>query len=260
MTHDDSNNTIQRRKRILEMLSEKGDIYIPELSKLFDVSEVTVRNDLRSLEEKNLLLRARGGAIRCEHFAGMYPGLSEKTRLHFIEKVRIGKKAASLIQASDTIIVDSGTTTAEVVKNLPPQSEITVITNALNIANYLIGKPDVKLVIPGGYLRQNSHSLIGPLAENNLKNFFVDKVFLGVEGFDVRLGIYATNVEEAHLNQIMIDITREVILVADSSKFLRKSLAFICPVERIDTVVTDDGISTENKRILEDSGVKVLIA
>ena len=116
------------------------------------------------------------------------------------------------------------------------------------------------MVIPGGYLRQNSHSLIRPLAENNLKNFYVDKVFPGVEGFDVRLGIYATNVEEAHLNQIMIDITREVILVADSSKFLRKSLAFICPVDRIDTVVTDDGISTENKRILEDSGVKVLIA
>jgi DeoR family transcriptional regulator of aga operon len=225
MNHDDNNNTIQRRKRILEMLSEKGEIYIPELSKLFDVSEVTVRNDLKSLEEKNLLLRARGGAIRFEHFVGMDPGLSEKTKLHFAEKVRIGKKAASL-----------------------------------NIANNLIGKPNIKLIIPGGYLRQNSHSLIGPLAEKNLKNFYVDKVFIGVDGFDVRLGIYTPNVEEAHINQIMIEISREVILVADSSKFLRKSLALICPINRIDVVVTDEGISNEDKKILEDSGVKVLIA
>lgn len=260
MAHDDNNNTIQRRKRILEMLAEKGDIYIPELSRLFDVSEVTIRNDLKSLEEKNLLLRARGGAIRFENFVSMDPGLSEKTRLHFVEKVRIGKKAASLIHESDTIIVDSGTTTAEVVKNLPPLKELTVITNALNIANNLIGKPNIKLIIPGGYLRQNSHSLIGPLAEKNLKNFYVDKVFIGVDGFDVHLGIYTPNVEEAYLNQIMIEISREVILVTDSSKFLRKSLALICPIGRIDVVVTDEGISKEDQRILEDSGVKVLIA
>jgi DeoR family transcriptional regulator of aga operon len=260
MKNEDSNNTIQRRKRILEILAEKGELYIPELSKMFEVSEVTVRNDLKSLEVKNLLLRARGGAIRFEQFVGMDPGLSEKTKLHFIEKVRIGKKAASLIHESDTIIVDSGTTTAEVVKNLPPVKKLTVITNALNIANNLIGKPNINLIIPGGYLRQNSHSLIGPLAEKNLKNFYVDKVFIGVDGFDVHTGIYTPNVEEAHLNQIMIEIAREVILVTDSSKFLRKSLAFICPVNRIDVVVTDDGISRENKKALEDSGVKVLIA
>lgn len=260
MGRDENSNTIQRRKRILELLSEKGDIYIPELSKLFEVSEVTVRNDLKTLEEKNLLLRARGGAFRFDHFVGMVPGLSEKAKIHYAEKVRIGKIAALLIHESDTIILGSGTTTAEIGKNLPPLKEVTVITNALNIANNLIIKPNVKLIIPGGYHRQNSHSLIGPLAERNLENFYVDKVFIGIDGFDVRMGIYTFNVEEAHLNRIMIEIAREVIIVADSSKFLRKSLSLICSVNRINTVVTDDGILTEDRRKLQDSGVKVLIA
>jgi DeoR family transcriptional regulator of aga operon len=260
MTKDESGSTIQRRKKILEIITEKGEVYIPELGRLFDVSEVTIRNDLKSLEEKNLLLRARGGAIRFENFVGMDQALSEKTKIHFQEKVRIGKKAASLIHESDTIVVDSGTTTAEVVKNLPQLKELTVITNALNIANYLVGKPNVKLIIPGGNLRLNSHSLIGPLAEKNLRNFYVDKAFIGVDGFDTRIGIFTPNIEEAHLNQIMIDISKEVILVTDSSKFARKSLALICSVNHVDIVVTDDGISAEDKQRLEDSGVRVIIA
>ena len=260
MAKDESNNTILRRKRILELISEKGEVYIPALSKSFEVSEVTIRNDLKTLEEKNMLLRARGGAIRFENFVGMDQALSEKTKIHYQEKLRIGKKAASLIHESDTIVVDSGTTTAEIVKNLPNFKDLTIITNALNIANYLVGKSNIKLIIPGGILRQNSHSLIGPLAEKNLRNFYVDKAFIGVDGFDTRLGIYTPNLEEAHLNQIMIDISKEVILVTDSSKFARKSLALICSVNLIDVVVTDDGIKNEDRLRLEDTGVKVIIA
>lgn len=260
MSMEDNNNTIQRRKKILELLAEKGEVYIPVLSQLFEVSEVTIRNDLKSLEEKNLLLRARGGAICFENFVGVDPGLSEKTKLHFNEKARIGKLAATLINKNDTIIVDSGTTTAEVVKNLPHLIDLTVITNAINIANILLGKPNVKLIMPGGTLRKNSHSLIGPLAEKNLRNFYVDKVFIGVDGFDARQGIFTPNLEEAQLNQIMIDIAREVILVTDSSKFARKSLALICKINRIDMVVTDNGISAEDKHYLEENGVKVLVA
>jgi len=187
--------------------------------------------------------------------------LGEKHKLNMPEKTKIGKAAAKLIKDSDTVIIDSGTTTLEIVKNLSATlNNVTIITNALNIANQLVSNPIINLIIPGGVLRKNSLSLIGPLAEKSFKNFFVDKVFLGVDGFDPMHGISTPNIEEASLNQIMIDVAREVIVVTDSSKLLRKSLAFICKLDRIDIVITDSKISADDKKRLEDSGVKVIIA
>jgi DeoR family transcriptional regulator of aga operon len=160
----------------------------------------------------------------------------------------------------DTIIIDSGTTTLEVVKNLSPNiSDLTVITNALNIVNYLSSHQNINLIIPGGTLRRKSLSLVGPLAENNFRSFFVDKAFLGVDSFDTRHGISTPNIEEASLNQIMIEIAKEVIVVTDSSKFLRRSLAIICKTARINTVVTDTGISGDDKKRLEDAGINVIV-
>ncbi len=158
------------------------------------------------------------------------------------------------------VILDSGTTTLEVARNLDSSlGNVTIISNALNIANHLVSNTNINLIIPGGILRKNSLSLIGPLAEKSFKNFYVDKVFLGVDGFDSSQGISTPNIEEAYLNQIMIEVAREVIVVADSSKFMRKSLAFICNLDRIDTVVTDTGISTDDKKRLEDAGIKVIV-
>ncbi len=252
--------TVSRRKKILERIKEAGEVLVPELSRDFDVSEVTIRNDLKHLEQKNLLIRARGGAIHTENHVGVDQRVAEKNKIHAAEKSAIGKRAAELIQENDTIIIDSGSTTAEIAKNLGHLNQLNVITNALNIANLLMAFPNLNVIIPGGYLRQNSMSLVGPLAEKNLRNFFVDKVFLSTDGFDTRQGIFTPNIDEAHLNGIMIDIAKDVILVTDSSKFKRKSLAFICKTERIKTVVTDAGISEEDKKRLEDAGVEILIA
>jgi len=255
-----SRSTVERRKGILKKLNEDGQVLVPELSKQFLVSEVTIRNDLERLEKKNMLLRARGGAIKTQGGVGLDHQLSEKDKLHLDEKTRIGKRAAQLINEKDTIIIDSGTTTMEVAKNLGHLSNVTVICNALNIISQLIHNKTVNLIIPGGYLRRNSLSLVGPLAEKNLNNLFVDKVFMSVDGFDTKHGIYTPNIEEAYLNEIMIKNAKEVILVSDSSKFLRRSLAFICGIEKIHTVVTDGGIPDEDKKRLEDSGIIVLIA
>lgn len=252
--------TVDRREKILSMLSENGKVYVHELSALFDVSEVTIRNDLDQLEKKNHLIRARGGALKLEKQVSLDFNLSEKHRLHTEEKARIGKKAATLIHESETIILDSGTTTAEVAKNLGNIKNISVITNAINIINILVQYPAINLIMPGGYLRQNSLSLVGPFAAKNLKTLYVDKAFIGVDGFDPEQGAYTPNIEEAYLNEIMINIAKEVILVADSSKFNRKSLTFICPVSAISTIVTDNGLPESIRKKLEDSGVKVLIA
>ncbi len=253
-------STVERRKHILNTLAENGQVFVHELSEQFDVSEVTIRNDLDLFESKNLLIRARGGAMKYENNVGIDYGISEKDKINYHEKQKIGKKAAELIKESETIILDSGTTTMEVAKNLGDIKSLSVITNAFNIVGQLITNQNINVIVPGGFLRKNSHSLVGPLAEKNLKNFYVDKAFIGVDAFDTKVGIFTPNIEEASLNQIMINIANEVILVADFSKFNRRSLAFICPIDQIDTVVTDDKIGKDNLKQLQESGIKVIIA
>jgi len=261
MTTLNQHNTVERRMNILKKLSLHDQVFVKELSTEFGVSEVTIRNDLEQLESKNLLVRARGGAMNTTQVVSQDLQLGEKHKLNMTEKAGIGKAAARLIKDSDTVIIDSGTTTLEIVRNLAiTLQNVTIITNALNIANQLVSISNINLIIPGGVLRKNSLSLIGPLAEKSFKNFYVDKVFLGVDGFDTMHGISTPNIDEAALNQIMIDIAREVIVVADSSKFLRKSLAFICKLDRIDTVITDSGISAEDKKRLEEAGIQVIIS
>jgi DeoR family transcriptional regulator of aga operon len=259
MVRSGNKTTVDRRLRILTMLSARDQVFVPELSRKFGVSEVTIRNDLEQLEMKHLLIRARGGAMRIDHVVGLDQRLAEKAKLFSAEKSRIGKEAAKLIRDSDTIIFDSGTTTLEVVNNIPPDiKNLTVITNALNIANHLIQNENINLIIPGGALRRNSISLVGPVAEKNFRNFYVDKAFLGVDSFDTRHGISTPNIEEASLNQVMIEVSREVIIVTDSSKFLRRSLAFICKIDSIHAVVTDTGISADDRKRLEDAGIELI--
>ncbi|AHM62260.1 putative aga operon transcriptional repressor of sugar metabolism [Flammeovirgaceae bacterium 311] len=253
-------STVTRRKETLHLITDQGQVSVKALSEKFNVSEVTIRNDLEQLEKKNLLIRARGGALKVETGVAIDQRLADKNRINFQEKARIGKKAAQLVYESDTIIIDSGSTTAEMVKNLPELQDLTVITNALNIANQLMTIPHINVIIPGGFLRKNSLSMVGPQAEKSLRNFNVDKAFLGVDGFDTRNGIFTPNVEEARLNEIMIEISREVILLADSSKFSKRSFAFICSINQIDKVITDNGIPEDDLKRLQDAGVEVIIA
>lgn len=252
--------TVQRRKSILDRLNEKGEVFVEELSKSFSVSEVTIRKDLESLEKSNLLMRARGGALKLQSGVGVDYRISEKHRINFKEKALIGKRAAELIKSRDTIILDSGTTTLELANHLPKDLEATVITNALNIAIVLSGHTNINVIVPGGTLRKKSLSLVGPLAGKVLGSFHVDKAFLGIDGIDSSTGFYTPNMEEAHLNRIMIEMAQQSILLTDASKFKRKSLNLVCNINEIDTLVTDSGISAEDKTILQEAGVEVLIA
>ncbi len=252
-------STVQRRVIILEKLEKEGQVDVTSLSREFSVSEVTVRNDLKRLEQKNALIRARGGAIKIDP-VGIDFTISDKNKQNYEQKRRIGKVAASLIENGDTIILDSGTTTMEITKNLTGLSELTVITNALNIANQLSEHPSANVIVPGGFLRKNSLSLIGSTAEESFKNYFCDKLFLAVDGLSVVHGMSTPNVEEAHLNRVMIAISKQVIVVADSSKFLKRSFAYMAPISAIDVLITDNGIPIEDQRKLETAGVKVIIA
>ena len=253
-------STVVRRNSILKKLRECGEVFVDQLSDEFGVSEVTIRNDLDQLEKKRLLVRARGGAMSYDFRVGVDYSINEKDRIHFEEKLKIGRRAAKEVFNSEIILIDSGTTTAEFAKNLEDFENLTVITNAINIASLLINKSNINLIIPGGYMRKNAYSLVGPIAEKCLRNFNVDKLFLGVDSIDSKFGIYTPNIEEAHLNEIMIDVSREVILLADSSKFNHRSFAFICSMDKVNKIITDENISDEDYNRMTDKGIEVIIA
>jgi DeoR/GlpR family transcriptional regulator of sugar metabolism len=253
-------STPERRDYILQELMKKGTIRVKDVSNRFGVSEVTIRKDLELLEMKNLLLRVRSGAIRLNHnYIGDDFSINEKQQKNFKEKQLIGKVAATLINENDTIIFDSGTTTLEVAKNLTKFQNLSIITNALNIAIILNEYKRFPVIIPGGYLREKSMSLVGPFAEEFLKKFYCDKLFLGIDSFNFERGVSTPNMEEASMNQTMISISKEVIAVFDSSKFDKHSFATIAPVTKINTIVTDSGIDPKINAELERIGIKVII-
>lgn len=248
--------TAQRRSLILEELDKTGQVNVNELSATFGVSEVTVRNDLDKLAQNNLLIRAHGGAFKTSNIALT---VNEKKRINLDIKRKIGKKAASLIQEEDAIILDSGTTTFEISNNLEHLNRITIISNALDIINNLAEKPNVEVFMPGGYLKEFSMSLVGPMAERNLKQLFCNKLFLGVDGIRPKQGVFTHHMEEAHLNQIMIEIAEEVILVADSSKFNKSGLAYICGFDKIQTIITDNGIDAADAEYFKKNNIELII-
>ena len=195
--------TADRRAKIIDQIEKIGIVKVTDLSKKLGVSDVTIRNDLVQLEKKNLLIRAHGGAMKFLR-VGVDFELDIKAKKHLNEKEKIGKKAAELIKDGDTIILDSGTTTMLIAKYASHINDLTVITNSLNIAGQLVDFHNIKVIMPGGNLRRKSLSLIGPIAENSIKNYYCDKVFLGVDGIDTNYGISTPNSEEAYLNNIMI--------------------------------------------------------
>jgi DeoR family transcriptional regulator of aga operon len=249
--------TAKRRSIILRKLDEHFEVNVSELSKLFHVSEVTIRHDLSSLENKNLLVRARGGAIKA-NIINRDPKLAEKTQKNLKEKKLLAKLAVSLIKEGDTILIDSGSTTEEVAKLLTNYKSLTIVTNAINVVWQFTDNPNITVIVPGGILRHNSFSLVGMTFEQNLNEYYCDKLLLGVDAIDIN-GIYTPNIEEANLNRTMIKIAKELIVITDSSKFDKRSLTKIVDIEAINTIITDSGISSSLKKMFEEKGITVLI-
>ena len=250
------NNTVDRRSSILEMLNDNGKIHVDELSKAFKVSDVTVRNDLKQLEKDGFLKRTHGGALRMDKVA-FDLNLLEKEKKHAAEKCKIGLAAARSVREGETIFLDSGTTTMEIARNLKNMQNITVITNAVNIANELSRSPGVEVLLTGGILRENSFSLVGPHAEQMLREFFGDRLFLGVDGISVQYGVTTPNHLEARVNRVMVEHANEVVVVTDSSKFSRRSLSLIVPIDKIHKVITDSRISEQDKADLLANAIEV---
>lgn len=229
---------------------------VDDLSEQFEVSSVTIRNDLDFLEKKGICYRTHGGAlIRKNVYED--PTLEEKQKINKKEKERIGAKALEFIDSGDSILLDSGTTTMEIAYRLNSKKNLTVMTNALNIALKLLSFDDINVMLTGGTLRKESYSLVGPEAEASIRNYYFDKLFLGVDGLDFDVGLTTPNPREAQLNRIMVSRAHQVIAVSDSSKFGRRSFSHICSIDSIDTLITDSDISTdfENELLLRNVDV-----
>jgi DeoR/GlpR family transcriptional regulator of sugar metabolism len=240
-------------------VDQNGQVTVVDLVKRFSISAVTVRSDLDALASIGAIVRSHGGAVRRLEATQDYP-LRTKETLHHIEKVRIGKAAAELVRAGETIILDSGSTTAEIARHLKKLKLplLTVITNALNIAAELADHAGISLMMIGGLLRPISCSFVGPQAEAMMNDFHADRLFLAVDGFDLENGPSTPDVLEAQLNNVMIRSAKEVNVVADFSKLGRRSVSKIGPFDRIRRLITDKRAAPEFTEGLRKKGIEVI--
>ena len=248
----------ERRRAILDILKREGRVLVLDLARRFETSQVTIRKDLEGLHAHGLIHRTHGGALPAREGALEDPTLREKEKLHHQEKLRIATTAAQMVQEGQVVILDSGTTTTAIARALRTFRNLTIVTNAVNIAAELSGTT-VEVILTGGTLRKNSFSLVGPIAEETLHRLHADLLFLGVDGFDVHYGLSTPNMLEAKVNRVMVEIAKRKVAVCDSSKFGRRSLSLIAPTSVLDEVLTDRRAPKADVRVLKKAGVGVTL-
>lgn len=249
----------ERRSYELERLEEQGHLSVNDLSEKLGVSTATIRKDLQFLEDQSLLIRTHGGAIARNGYA-FNISVDEKAQRQEEEKRQIGKAGAKRINDRDTLILDAGTTTLQIARNLDDPSGLTVATHSLHVASEMLGTSEINLLLLGGTVRSKSASTVGPYAEEMIRDHSFRKLFLAGDGFDLSHGLTTTNDQEAHLNRLMIESAEKTIVVVDSTKFGRRGLCRICKTSEIDAVITDDGIPNEVASELRKRGSQLIIA
>lgn len=246
-----------RQSQLVDRLQHEGRLDVRGLAKYYDVTPMTIRRDLRLLEEAGLLVRTHGGGIQAgklRFLQGAFP--------HYVvspQRAAIGKLAAGLASPGNKIMVDTGTTALEVARNLPRDSNITVATTSLCVVQELYGSP-LQVLLFGGYVRKEFPSLYGPLTEAMLKSFHVDVLFIGCDGADSKSGFYTADLRISTLEQQMLEIADRVVVVAESVKFGRKSFVRYATPEQVDTLVTDRNLSIADRKNLEQQGIEIMIA
>src|SRR5579864_5994461 len=248
----------ERRRAILDLLNHQGRVLVTELARQFETSQVTIRKDLEILHAHGLVHRTHGGALPAREGALEDPTLREKEKLHRKEKFQIAAAAAHMVEEGQVVILDSGTTTTAIARALCQHKNVTIITNAVNIAAELAGTP-LEVILTGGTLRRNSFSLVGPIAEETLHRLNADVLFLGVDGFDVHYGLSTPNLLEAKVNRAMMDVARIVVAACDSSKFGRRSLSSIAPLSAVHHLITDGGIPKGDLAALKKTGIQITL-
>lgn len=249
---------MKRHEVILQTLQNKRHIEVQELCTLLDVSSVTIRKDLKLLEDKGLLYRTHGGASLDNPYT-KDRSINEKESFFTEEKAAIAAAGAALITGKDSIIIASGTTVLALARAIQPKGALTIVTSALNVALELLKHPEVEILQLPGYIRHSSSSVTGEYAEKILAETSCSKLFLGVDGIDIDYGLTTTSLNEARLNQKMIKSAHETIVLADSSKFGKRGFGKICGLEEIKQIITDKGTPKHIIQQLEEMNITVTI-
>lgn len=251
-----------RLTAILEILRETGSVSVDELSSRFAVSVVTTRRDLDLLEKDGRLRRTHGGAVSIEPLF-YEPFRNDRSFQAQVEKLadekrRIARAAAALVGAGETVALTPGTTTTEVVRSLPQNFNITVVTNTVNIPMELSKRKDLNVYVTGGHLRGDWFSLVGPTAVQSLNGILIHTLFIGADGLDPEWGATCFSSDEAEFNSALVKASRRRVAVVDHSKFDVTAGWRICGIRDIHMLITDTGTSDETVAAFERSGVEVL--
>ena len=251
-----------RLNAILTSLQQSGSVSVEGLSKELDVSLVTIRRDLDALENQGLLRRTHGGAVSIEPFF-YEPFRNDRSFQAQVErfadeKRRIGRAAAALIKAGEIIALTPGTTTTEVIRGLPLNHHITVVTSTVNVAMELSKRKDLDIFVTGGHLRGEWFSLVGPTAAQSLSHLLISTLFVGTDGIDAKHGASCFSPDEAQLNSTMVKHAQRKIAVVDHSKFGVVAGWRICPTSDLDILITDSGATDEMVEPFEKAQVQVM--
>ena len=249
----------QRREKILELLREDGSAKVSNLARLFKVTEVTIRQDLERLEKDDQVVREHGGAY-LKNVEDQVKNFSLAHMENMAKKEIIASKCLDYIEAGDTIILDSGSTTTEIAKKLKGMKNLTVITNALNIALMLGAEPGIEVIVTGGEFKPPTLSLTGQKAADFFTGLNVQKLFLATAGISLKSGLTYPSISDIVVKKAMIEAADISYLVADSTKIGKSALASLGALSLIDYIITDDSIENKHKKVFEEHEIELIIA
>jgi DeoR/GlpR family transcriptional regulator of sugar metabolism len=250
---------VRRREEILNLLKEDGSAKVVNLAQLFKVSEVTIRQDLEKLEAEGLITREHGGAF-LKNAMDSVRNFALMNQDNLDKKASIARKAIQFIEPGDTIILDSGSTTTEIAKLLPEIGNLTVITNALNIAMMLGSVPGLELIVTGGEFKAPTLSLTGQKAADFFQGLTAQKLFLATAGISLKHGLTYPSISDLVVKKAMVESAETTFLVADSTKFGKSSLASLGALALIDYIITDCGISETEIHHMNAHDIELILA
>ncbi len=249
----------ERHQFILEHLQKNGYVKVVDLAKQLDVSVVTIRKDLRMLEDQNKLHRMHGSASPSRSNVVDLP-VREKSLLNADKKAAIARAACGLIQEGDSVLLTSGSTIEAFAKEINVKGPLNVVTPSIRVGIYLSEKENINILMLGGHLNVRSLSVRDAYTEEGLKYVRCNKAFFSCDGFDFEAGVMTAVVAEARVTDSMLNVATEVYLLADSTKLGKSGFGKICDISGVDVLITDDGFPKSMKERFEEEGIKVIIA
>src|SRR5690625_659041 len=247
----------ERHQKIVELENERKSIRVTELSRIFSITEETIRRDLENLEKQGKLQRSHGGAVSISSSQGPEVSYFEREIINIKEKRQIAKESVKLVHEGDRIILDASTTAWYMAKELP-DLDMTVLTNSIKVATELSAKRNITVISTGGVLRTESLSFIGPLAEASLDSYHVNKAFISCKGFHVDHGLSESSEQQSRVKKKMINISDVVYMMIDYSKFGIQAFSRLSQIDDIDYIITDSNMTDKNLQQLKDRSLKVI--